>query len=147
MKTTLAAFFLLLLTAAGCSHKEDSVAPASAAGATFPEIIASGNWVVTSCTQGTEDKTNSMSGIRFTFDKNGQATAVQGSDLTPGGWAWGGNSYYGTPASSKTVTFAFGARKPFDKISRPWIIQEATAAVMKLDSSNPAEAEHLVFSR
>lgn len=95
MKTTLAAFFLLLLTAAGCSHKEDSVAPASAAGTTFPEIIASGNWVVTSYTQGTEDKTNSMSGIRFTFDKNGQATA----------------------------------------------------AVMKLDSSDPAEAEHLVFSR
>jgi hypothetical protein len=149
MKTSLTALLALGLLAAGCDHKKDDLvtptAPASTT--TFPQVLAAGTWVVTSYRQATEDKTSQLAGYRFAFAANGQATASHGNTTDPGSWTWGGNSYYGTPADSKTVVFTFGSQHPLDRISKSWIIASADDKVIQLDSSNPAELEHLTLGR
>jgi hypothetical protein len=149
MRTHLPVLLALGLLAAGCDHKNDDVvAPAAPAGAAnFPQLLTAGNWVVTSYTQAGEDKTSQLAGYSFAFATNGQATATHNSSADSGTWTWGGNSYYGTPADSKTVVFLLGNSHPLDRISKSWIIQSADDKIIKLDSSNPAEQEHLTLGR
>ncbi len=54
---------------------------------------------------------------------------------------------YGTPADSKTVTLNFGVKIPYDRLSKVWIIVDATQNLIHLDNSNPAEQEHLTLSK
>ncbi|MDQ2794021.1 MAG: hypothetical protein M3Y12_08440 [Bacteroidota bacterium] len=149
MKTSLISLLALGLLAASCNHKKDDlVTPAAPAGTVaFPQQLAAGTWIVTFYMQATEDKTSQLAGYRFAFAANGQATASHSSSTDPGSWTWGGNSYYGTPADSKTVVFTFGNQRPLDRISKSWIIASADDKVIKLDSSNPAEQEHLTLGR
>ena len=149
MKTSLIPLLALGLFATSCNHKNDDlVAPAaSAATVTFPQQLTAGTWIVTSYMQATEDKTSQLDGYRFAFAANGQATASHSSSTDPGSWTWGGNSYYGTPADSKTVVFTFGNQHPLDRISKSWIIVSVDDKLIKLDSSNPAEQEHLTLGR
>ena len=147
MKITSIFLLLMLAAAAGCSSKKDNVAPTPTA-ADFPQLLTSGIWVVTSYTEASQDKTSTLSGYQFTFDKSGQSAAKHGADNTPGSWLWGGNSYYGTPADSKTLTLTYSTQQhPLDRIGKGWIIKDASSTVITLDSSNPAEQTHLVFGR
>ena len=140
------AFVLLLAVAGstGCKKNTDTVTPATA---TFPQIVAPGTWTITSFTQGTEDKLKLLSGMSIAFTSDGKAVATQGKDSTPGSWSWGGNSYYGTPADSKTVTLNFGVKTPYDRLSKVWTIIDAKNSVINLDNANPAENEHLSLSK
>ena len=97
--------------------------------------------------QGPEDKTGQLAAYRFAFAASGQAIATHNSTAETGSWAWGGNSYYGNPADSKTVVFTIGSGHPLDRISKSWLIGSTDDKVIKLDSSNPAENEHLTLGR
>jgi|GEM_PF-6076354 len=137
---------LLLTVVVGCKKSTDDVAPATTSAA-FPQILAPGTWAISSYLQGSEDKLKSLGSISITFTSDGKATATLDGKQTVGTWAWGGNSYYGTPADSKTVTLSFGAQKPYDKLSKTWTIMDANSSAIKLDNSNPAENEHLTLTK
>jgi hypothetical protein len=144
MKPLITILFLVVALSTGCKKSTDTVIPATA---TFPQIIAPGVWTISSFTQGTEDKLKLLSNIRIDFSSDGKAVATQDNVSTPGTWSWGGNSYYGTPADSKTVSLNFGTTKPYDRLSKVWTIIEAKSSVISLDNSNPAENEHLTLSK
>ncbi len=141
---------LLLLVlvglASGCKKSSDDTPPAAA---DFPTLLTSGTatWTVSSFTQTTEDKTKQVAGMTILFKSGGTATATLNGKSTAGNWSWGGNSYYGTPADSKTVLLNFGATAPYDRLSKTWTIMEQSSSVMKLDNANPAEGEHLVLNK
>ncbi len=146
MKTIATVLLLLTVLSAGCTKTTDAVMPAAVA--TFPDIIAPGVWTIASYVQGTEDKLKTLGTISISFTSDGKAVAtLDGKQTTPGSWAWGGNSYYGTPADSKTVTLSFGSAKPYDKLSKAWTIIDASKSAISLDSANPAELEHLKLSK
>ncbi len=147
MKTALLFAFAGLLSTAGCNSKNSDPTPATPAAQAFPDLLIAGTWTVTSYTEATQDKTSSFKGYVFVFVTPGGSTATQGSDKTPGTWAWGGNSYYGTPADSKTVVLNYGTKQPLVRISKSWLIKSASSTAIVLDSSNPAELEHLELSR
>jgi hypothetical protein len=141
MKMLATALLLGIALLSGCQKKEDAaVTPATA---TFPELIAPGTWTISSFTQGTEDKLKTLGTVTINFTSDGKAVATRGSETTPGTWLWGGNSYYGTPADSKTVTLNFGLKTPYDKVSKTWTIIDASQSIINLDNANPAEQEHL----
>ena len=144
MKTLALVLLLVVAGLTSCKKNTDTVTPTTA---TFPQIIAPGVWTITSFTQGTEDKLKLLSSISIAFTSDGRAIATQGKESTPGSWSWGGNSYYGTPADSKTVTLNFGAKTPYDRLSNVWTIVDAKSSVINLDSANPAENEHLTLSK
>ncbi len=145
MKTLAIALLVGFALLSGCQKKEDAaVTPATA---TFPEIIAPGVWTISSFTQGTEDKLKTLGTVTINFTSDGKAVATRSSETTAGTWSWGGNSYYGTPATSKTVTMNFGTKTPYDKLSKTWTIIDASKSVIDLDNANPAEQEHLKLSK
>ncbi|MBN8825583.1 MULTISPECIES: hypothetical protein [unclassified Spirosoma] len=146
MKPILFALLLVVTLTVGCKKSTDDVAPATTA-TTFPQILAPGTWVISSYVQGTEDKLKALGSISINFTSDGKATATQGGQTTVGSWSWGGNSYYGTPADSKTVTLSFGIKTPYDKLSKTWTIMDANSSAIKLDNSNPAENEHLTLTK
>lgn len=146
MKPILFSLLLVVLFVMGCKKSTDDVAPATT-DTTFPKLLAPGTWVISSYVQGTEDKLKSLGSISINFTSDGKATATQGSQTTVGSWSWGGNSYYGTPADSKTVTLSFGIKTPYDKLSKTWTILDASSSIIKLDNSNPAENEHLTLTK
>ena len=145
MKTLLLTLALGILLLNSCTKSSSDPQPTPAT--TFPQLLTAGSWTVTAYTELAEDKTKMFGGITFNFSTDGKATAVQSKSNVPGGWTWGGNSYYGTPADSKTLVLTFGAATPFDRISRTWIIDESSATAIKLSGNNPAEQKYLTLSR
>ena len=145
MKTLPLAVLLVALLGAGCNHKKDDLMVPASPAVTFPQLLTAGSWAATSYTEGIEDKTSQLAGYRFAFATDGQATATHGGNAYPGSWTWGGNSYYGTPADSKTVVFGNG--HPLDRLSQSWIIASADDKLIRLDSANPAEDKHLTLGR
>ena len=145
MKILLISLLLLATVLTGCKKENtDGVAPAAT---TFPQLLAPGTWTITAFSQGTEDKLKLLANISIEFSSDGKATATQNKESTVGSWSWGGNSYYGTPADSKTVTLNFGAKTPYDRLSKTWTILDASQTLINLENSNPAEKEHLTLSK
>ncbi|MBO0948756.1 hypothetical protein [Fibrella forsythiae] len=143
---TLASLLLFGVLLTGCKSSNDAVTPATTTN--FPDIVAPGTWTISSFMQGTEDKLKTLGSIKITFSSDGKAIAtLDNSQSTSGNWSWGGNSYYGTPADSKTVTLNFGTSKPYDKLSKTWTIINVSSSVISLDNANPAENEHLKLSK
>lgn len=147
MKTLASSLLLGLALLAGCKKSDNTVTPDTTTAVNFPELVAPGTWTISSYTERTEDKLKTLGTITIRFTSDGNAVATLDQQNTTGTWLWGGNSYYGTPATSKTVTLNFGTTKPYDRVSQTWTIVETKTNIIRLDHSNPAEDKHITLSR
>ncbi|RYF68583.1 MAG: hypothetical protein EOO39_19150 [Cytophagaceae bacterium] len=145
MKTLVSTLVLAIALLSACKKSDDTLTPATAP--TFPEVIAPGTWIISAYTERTEDKLKTLGTIKINFTSDGKAIATLDNQTTSGSWSWGGNSYYGTPADSKTVTLNFGTTKPYDRVSQTWLIVDSKSNIIRLDHSNPAEDKHITLSK
>ena len=116
---------------------------------TLKTQIISGTWIIKSYTQRTEDKTSQFAGVVFTFSNNGTLTANKNGNITNGTWSYTPSAvgYYGGPPSKASMALNLGAASPFDRLTKIWNIANNTDTLLKMDNPEPAEDEHLEFSR
>ena len=143
-----------IMTAMLTSCSKNDSAPAngntgSTVDTTLKTQIVSGTWIITSYTQRTEDKTSQFAGVIFTFSSNGTLIANKNGNVTNGTWAYTPSSvgYYGGPPSKSSVTLSLGASSPFDRLTKIWNVASNTDGLLKLDSPEPTEDEHVQFAK
>jgi len=113
--------------------------------------IASGNWVISSYKQRTEDKTSQFSGYVFSFittgTNGGTITAIKSNNPVNGSWAYSpAVTYYGS-TSTTSMTLNFGVSSLLDKISKKWNVVSIDSALISFVNPEVLEDEHLVFSK
>src|SRR4051812_34165291 len=108
-----------------------------------------GNWIVSSFTQKTEDKTSQVKGFTFTFSEGGKLTATQGADVESGTWTFSPSTigYYGGTPTKASMSINFATAKSVKSLNRSWNIVSNDASKLSLISPEPAEDEHLIFSK
>ena len=120
------AFAGIIFTSTSCS--KDSVSSNTSQSAT------DGNWRL-SLYFDNSDETNKFSGYIFSFNSNGQVSATNGTNTVAGTWS---------QTSSKFI-LDFGATALFSDLNDDWLIEEKTAAAIKVKDDNPARNEKLQF--
>src|SRR4051794_30052835 len=85
----------LLLTACTKTSEVPAASPTTVDNPT--SNLVAGNWVISSYSQRTEDKTAQFAGFIFIFSQGGQVTATQNGEVTTGTWSFSPSSvgYYG----------------------------------------------------
>lgn len=149
MKKVIKIFPLALLSCLlliGCS--KSSVTPADNAANPSVNLIT-GNWIVSSFTQKTEDKTSQFSGIIFNFSDGGKLTASQNGSVTTGTWSHSPSSvgYYGSAPTKASISINMGASKTMKNITKTWNVISSDSTKLSLINPEPLEDEHLVFSK
>ena len=110
--------------------------------------LATGIWKITSFTQKTEDKTSKFSDIGFTFNSDGSLTATSknGSE-TKGTWAFTpAITYYGS-SSKAAIAFNMGTGNPLNLLTKTWNFISSSYSLLKINSPELLEDEHVQFSR
>jgi hypothetical protein len=113
---------------ATCSKKDDVVSVGTGGNIT-------GSWRVSFYWDNTKDETSKFSGYSFTFNSNGQLTAVKGSTTVTGSW---------TETGTKLI-IDFGANPVLSDMNDDWLKTEKTTTSIKVKDDNPARDERLEF--
>lgn len=116
------------LLSSTCSKNDDVVSPGTGGN-------IAGSWKVSYYWDNTKDETAKFSGYAFTFNSNGQLTAVKGSNTVTGSW---------TETSSKLI-IDFGADPVLSDMNDDWLKTEKTITTIKVKDDNPARDERLEF--
>jgi hypothetical protein len=155
-KTFMKSAFRLLLSASvacllltGCSKTADTPSTAADATANTSPKIASGNWVISSYTQKTEDKTSMFAGVVFAFADAGKLIATQNGSATSGTWSYSPSSvgYYGSAPTKASITMNVGATKPWKNLTRTWNVVSNDNTTISLINPEPLDDEHIIFSK
>jgi len=109
--------------------------------------LTTGTWMISSFTQKTEDKTSKFDGFTFIFSADGSVTATISGTETKGTWHFTpAVTYYGSTSKS-AVALNLGAATPLSQLTKTWNFVSATSTLLKVDSPELAEDEHVQFSR
>lgn len=139
----------IVMTTFSCKKSADDVALAATTSTIdLRAVMPAGSWGVATLRQRTEDKSSGFKSITFVFSADGSLTATENNKTTKGTWVYSpAVTYYGGsgPAS---LTLNMGTAKPFDLLNRTWNLNSAsTNSNLQLDNKEPADDEHLSFSR
>jgi len=129
-----------------CSKSDSgSNPPPSSSGNT--NALTSGNWVISSFTQRSEDKTADFAGSVFSFAQGGQASVTTNGATTNGSWSYsaGQPAYYGNPATDPTLTINLGDGSPMNALKGTWTVQSLSSTVVQLVNPEPNDDEHVKF--
>lgn len=139
-------FFFLMITS--CSKKSAGIDTASVpANDSVTSAVISGNYIITSYTQKTEDKTPQFTGFVFAFAANGKLFVVLNGTTTTGTWSYTpAVTYYGSTSKSAFV-INMGNSSPLAKLSKTWNITLINKSSIKIDNPELLEDEHLEFTR
>ena len=139
---------------AGCSNSSGSpTGPTSPTTSdTVTPFIATGNWVVASLVQRTEDKTSQFSGYTFKFTStgtdNGTVTATRNGATVNGIWSHAPSvTYYGSTPSTESIALNLGTSTPFDRLTKTWNVVSTTSVTFTLVSPEVLEDTHLVLTK
>lgn len=109
--------------------------------------LTSGNWIVSSFVQKTEDKTSKFSNIVFTFSANGTLIATDNGNTTNGTWNYTpAVTYYGS-TSKAAIAINIGTSNPLVLLTKTWNLISGTSSTLKIDSPEIVEDEHVQFSK
>jgi len=135
---------------ASCSKSYVSPSTTTATSPTSADlttVLTSGNWVVSSFTQKTEDKTSKFSNMIFTFSVNGTLTATDNGNTTNGTWNYTpAVTYYGS-TSKAAIAINIGTGNPLVLLTKTWNLISSTSSTIKIDSPEILEDEHVQFSK
>ncbi len=135
---------------AACSSSSPSVT-APAPTATVTPATMTGNWVVASLVQRTEDKTSQFSGYTLTFTStsadNGTVVATRNGSSVSGIWSHSpAVTYYGS-SSKESIVLNLGISTPFDRLTHTWNVVSTTASTLSLASPEVLEDTHLMLTK
>jgi hypothetical protein len=118
-----------------------------AASDSVTSFLTTGNWVISSLTQKTEDNTSSFSGYVFKFSSNGKLIATKNGVDIQGTWSYTpAVTYYGS-SSKNAITINTGTDNPFRRLTKTWNLISISATAVKLDNPEILEEEHLQFQK
>ena len=143
-----AALAALVTFAAACGGS-DPTAPATTQPSVLPTSFSSGAWMVSSLTQGTEDKASQFDGyiLTFTGTERGTVTATRNGTSVSGTWSHSpAVTYYGS-TSKEAMVINLGTTAPFDRISKTWNVTASTATSVSFEGPELAEQSHLTLIR
>jgi len=148
LKSSKNLLYLFLICLASCSKNNSN---STTSNNSNPVNVSAGTWTISSYTQRTENKTSMFSGYVFTFGSGGSLTANNNGAATTGSWSYtaatsGGGYYVGTPTDA-TYTFNIGTADPLNRLNRTWNVSSASASSIALVNPEPADDEHIVFSK
>jgi hypothetical protein len=145
MKFFSASFIAVAMLFTACT--KDKAAPEAPADNLAASLL-SGNWVVSSLVQRTEDKTSQFSNIVFTFSANNTVKATdKNGTVTNGTWNYTpAVTYYGA-TSKEAMVINLGTGNPFNRITKTWNVTSKSTSVAKFDNPEVLEDEHLQFSK
>ena len=149
-KLSIAAFSILIVSVAFfCSCSKSNYSPSNVPANTdsFPALIISGTWKVTSMTEPGQNNTSKFSGYTFTFSNDGKIAAISNGKSSSGTWVWSGTSYYGVNNNKPIFSINLGNDDPTRRLSHNWVVEQKSATAFTLGSSEPAEDEHVTFTK
>jgi hypothetical protein len=113
--------------------------------------VTTGTWVISTFSQGVEDKSSPFSGYVFTFSSGGVLKADKSGTVTTGSWSYTAatTDYYGNNPTKATYTLNMGTADPLKQLNRTWNIDAANTSTSKiaLVSAEAQENMHLSFSK
>ncbi len=114
-------------------------------------LITVGTWKVTSYMEGVQNGTGDFANYTFNFDATGKITAHQGGNSFFGTWLYvNAVFYYGVPiygSSPDGFNISFGTARPLSLLGKNLFISKKTTTNFYLDSVNPAENTHVIFTK
>jgi hypothetical protein len=114
------------------------------------DIITVGKWKVTYFVQGNDNNTSQFASYIFTFNSDGSVVADDKGTQTIGYWHYQeAVFYYGIPvygSSPYGFTMNFGIL-PLASLNENYFISKKTLTTIYIDSVNPNENAHLIFSK
>jgi hypothetical protein len=147
LRTFYALSIVFLALSCTKSYHNNNNATATATSDSVTSALISGKWVISSFTQQTEDKTSKFSGIVFTFSSDGSVSAEDKGQVTSGTWHFTpAVTYYGS-TSKNALLINLGVNNPFDLVDKTWNLVSNSETIIKLDSPEVLEDEHVQFSR
>lgn len=133
-----------------CSKSSVDPLATNATTTTAADITASltaGKWVISSFTEKKEDKSSNFTNFTFVFAVDGTVTATANGIETKGTWKFTpAVTYYGS-SSKSAVAISMGINKPFDLLSKTWNLVSSSSTLLKVDSPEVLQDEHLQFSK
>lgn len=115
------------------------------------QIITVGKWKISYFVQGNDNNASLFSNYVFTFNTDNTVTADDGNGNQTTGY-WHNQEaifYYGIPvygSSSYGFTMTFGMA-PLTMLNENFFISKKTLTTIYIDSVNPSENAHIVFSK
>ena len=149
-KLSITGLFILsvcLSTFYSCSKSNSSPSTDPVNTDTFTAIVTTGTWRITNMTEPGQNNTAKFSGYTFSFLKDGKITAVSSGKTTSGTWAWSGTSYYGVNINKPIFSINLGNDDPVRRLSHNWVVEQKSENAFTLGSSEPAEDEHVTFTK
>ena len=143
-----AALAALVTLAAACGGNNPT-APAPTQSSVLSAGFSSGAWMVSSLTQGTEEKASQFDGYTLTFTgtESGTLTATRNGKSVSGTWSHSpAVTYYGS-TSKESMVINLGTAAPFDRISKTWNVTASTATSVSFEGPELAEQSHLTLVR
>jgi hypothetical protein len=114
-------------------------------------LITVGTWKVTSYLERGVDGTNKFSNYTFTFNSSGIMTANQNGQMSIGSWLYvPAVFYYGVPVygtSPDGFDISFGTTRPLSLLGKGLFISKKTTTNFYLNSINPVEDTHIIFTK
>lgn len=129
--------FLLIISFLATSCSDDNDAPST------KSIIQGGKWKVSLFSDNGEDRTSAFSGYEFTFNSNGQVTAMKGANTVTGTWSAGADE------TLNKLTLNFGLLT-FTDLNHEWsfVTKSYTAFMLQyLSSANGGSTDKLFFEK
>jgi hypothetical protein len=115
------------------------------------DIITVGNWKVTYYVQGKDNLTTQFANYIFTFNSDGSMIADDNGNQAIGTWHYqDAVFYYGIPvygSSPYGFTMNIGYQLPLINLDKNYFISKKTLTTVYIDSVNPNENAHAVFSK
>lgn len=138
-------FLTIVLLSIAC--KSNAVDPINNTTTDLTSSLTQGSWLVSSYIQKTEDKTAKLSGYIFIFSSGGKVVASKNGQEVTGTWQYTpAVTYYGS-ASKEAIDLNFGTDKTLGQLTKKWNFISSTSSIVKVDSPELAEDEHLQFSK
>lgn len=115
------------------------------------EIITLGKWKVIYFVQGHDDLGSDFDNYVFTFNSDGSMIADDHGNQTTGSWRYQeAVFYYGIPvygSSPYGFTMSIGSEFPLMHLNENYFVSKKTLTTIYIDSVNPNENAHLIFSK
>jgi hypothetical protein len=148
-KLPAALFISAVLLLVSCSKSAvDTTTPPDTTTANLTNALTTGKWIVSSFIEKIEDKTSKFNDIVFVFSTDGSVTATsKNGSSTKGTWQYTpAVTYYGS-ASKAAIALNMGAGNPLNLLTKTWNFISSTSTMIKIDSPEILEDEHVQFSK
>ncbi|HLK30726.1 MAG TPA: hypothetical protein VKT28_19265 [Puia sp.] len=135
-KITIFAASLFLLFSVSCKKDNNNPNPNAT-------IVESGKWIITKFVDDNVNETANLAAYDFTFNSNGNVSAVSSANTMNGTWS------LGTDDSKQKFNLDFASPSSFEELSEDWLILQINASAIQLTHTSGGNnfADTLFFGK